>query len=407
MVRAVRRQEVSLRLPAEVTEAMRAELPQVAEKVVRAVMSEVPSYSEPFQGRMGRTIQSAVLIALGGFLDLASAPAGLGPGTRVESVFEAAYALGRGEARSGRTMDALASAYRVGARTAWRDMSATAVKAGLGAAELARFAELVFDYIDQISATSVSGHADEDASEARVRQRHIERLAIMLLAGDPMESLLAAAARAEWTPPQTLTAVILPESRVRGTRSQLDERTLVTVEELPELEDDAPLAALLVPDVGGRRRNALLRAVHDRGAVVGPAVPWHEVRASYLRAIRTLALDLPRKDELATLDSQEHLAELVLLADPAAYAELRERALAPLAELRASTAEKLTETLRSWLLHHGRRDDIAAELFVHPQTVRYRMGQLRELFGERLDDPRTILELTLALGVGRAPESGR
>jgi DNA-binding PucR family transcriptional regulator len=61
--------------------------------------------------------------------------------------------------------------------------------------------------------------------------------------------------------------------------------------------------------------------------------------------------------------------------------------------------EKLEETLRAWLLHHGRRERIAAELFVHPQTVRYRMGQLRELFGARLDDPRCVLELTLALGV--------
>jgi len=60
-------------------------------------------------------------------------------------------------------------------------------------------------------------------------------------------------------------------------------------------------------------------------------------------------------------------------------------------------------TLRSWLLHHGRRDAVAAELFVHPQTVRYRMGQLREVFGDRLEDPRHVLELTIALGLPTAP----
>ena len=36
-------------------------------------------------------------------------------------------------------------------------------------------------------------------------------------------------------------------------------------------------------------------------------------------------------------------------------------------------------------------------LYVHPQTVRYRMAQLRELFGDRLDDPEEVLRLTLAL----------
>jgi len=73
--------------------------------------------------------------------------------------------------------------------------------------------------------------------------------------------------------------------------------------------------------------------------------------------------------------------------------------LAPLADLRPATAERLTETLRSWLLHQGRREEVANELQVHPQTVRYRMTQLRELFGDRLTEPRMALELVVALAL--------
>ncbi len=80
-------------------------------------------------------------------------------------------------------------------------------------------------------------------------------------------------------------------------------------------------------------------------------------------------------------------------------ADLRSAALAPLADLRPASATKLAETLRAWLLYQGRRDDIAAALFVHPQTVRYRVAQLRELFGDMLEDPETVLALTIALGV--------
>lgn len=58
----------------------------------------------------------------------------------------------------------------------------------------------------------------------------------------------------------------------------------------------------------------------------------------------------------------------------------------------------LTETPWAWLLHRGRRDDIATVLFIHPQTVRYRMGQLRELYGDRLNDPEGVLAATVALG---------
>lgn len=40
---------------------------------------------------------------------------------------------------------------------------------------------------------------------------------------------------------------------------------------------------------------------------------------------------------------------------------------------------------------------MAAALHVHPQTVRYRLAQLRDIFGEALDDPATRFELSLAV----------
>jgi DNA-binding PucR family transcriptional regulator len=99
------------------------------------------------------------------------------------------------------------------------------------------------------------------------------------------------------------------------------------------------------------------------------------------------------------VDTDERLADLVLGADPEALADLRARVLAPLAGVKPAAAERLAETLRSWLLHQGRREEVAADLVVHPQTVRYRMTQLRELYGDRLSDPATVLELTVALAV--------
>ncbi len=68
-----------------------------------------------------------------------------------------------------------------------------------------------------------------------------------------------------------------------------------------------------------------------------------------------------------------------------------------------ATRERLAETLLSWLLHQGRREEVAAELHVHAQTVRYRMGQVRELFGDALTDPAVVRELVVAL----PPAGGR
>ena len=379
-----------------VTELQRV-LPDVAERTVSAIIDDVPSYSDALTGAMGETIRVAVETALGGFVQLASRSKGEQAQQPPAVAVDGAYQLGRGEARSGRTVDALLSAYRIGARVSWHELSSAAVRTGADAATLVLFAELVFAYIEQLSAASLAGHNDELETTGRVRQRLLERLAQHLVDGSAPETVEAAVSRADWSPPRTLTAVVLPESQVRGVLAAVSPETLQAT------EDVEGMALLLVPDVHGRARRALLRTLDGRGAVAGPARPWAQVQESHERALRVRRLGLGT-------DSEEHLAELVLSADPAAYADLRARVLAPLEELRDSSAEKLTETLRSWLLHHGRRDAVAAELFVHPQTVRYRMGQLREVFGDRLEDPRTILELTLALGLAdqvAASTSGR
>jgi hypothetical protein len=381
---------MALRLPGDVVAVMRRDVTEVAEQVIAAVINEVPSYSDPFRGQMGRNIEIAVKTALEGFLDLAARREGIDAGDQIETVLEAAYALGRGEARSGRSMDALARAYRVGARVAWREMSEAAVSAGLSAATTARFAELVFAYIDELSDASVTGHADELATSGRLRQRRLERLAVRLLEGAPEAELVGAAERADWTPPSALVAVILPEDRLRSVHSRLDNRTLQLTEEVPGVDADSGLTVLLVPGGSARARATLLRLLRDAAAVVGPNRPWTDVRASYRRALRAHQLGL-------TADTESHLAELVRTADPDALADLRTRVLAPLRDVRPASAEKLTETLAAWLRHHGRREDVAGALFVHPQTVRYRMGQLRDLYGDRLTDPAFVRDATIAL----------
>jgi len=98
--------------------------------------------------------------------------------------------------------------------------------------------------------------------------------------------------------------------------------------------------------------------------------------------------------------AEEHLPALVIAADPPLAAELAEQRLAPLATLPAGPRARLTETLRAWLDRPGQVQAVAAELGVHPQTVRYRVKQLRDLFGERLEDPEARFELGLALRAG-------
>ena len=351
-------------------------LPSVAEHTVEAVIAEVPGYAGWREPEMRVIIERAVETALRGFLRVVETAEEVAP---VQPALEAAYELGRGEAREGRSMDALLAAYRVGARVAWREQSTVMVGEGLPAGAVAEFAELVFAYIDQLSAASVAGHADERETTGRVRELYLERLGRSLLEGETEEQLAEAAERAGWDPPRTLTAVVVPEAQVRAAIAGLDPHTLRLPGDLAGLDD---AAVLLVPDAAGARRAALLRALKGRSAVVGPARPFALVAGSLDRARR--ARELVDGDPV---DTEAHLPALLIGSDPEALGDLRRRALAPLAELRPNAAERLEQTLRSWLLHQGRREDVAAELMVHPQTVRYSMNQLRELYGDRLHDP--------------------
>jgi hypothetical protein len=336
-------------------------------------------------------------LALGAFLQLAARSHDSETGAPLSPALVGAYELGRGEARQGRSMDALLSAYRVGARVAWRELSETAVDGGVPPLMIARFAELVFAFIDELSAASVSGHADELASSDRERRRHLDRLGQHLLTGAPIEVLRASAERAEWRPPDTLTAVILPSAQTRGVVSRFGQSTLQLSGDLPGIESSESVVVLLIPDMHGPNRSRLLRELRDRRAVVGPARTWAQAHSSYRRVLQARELHLAGDTD--TVDTDIHLVDLVLGADREAGEDLRQQVLAPLDQVRPNTAERLAETLRSWLLHRGQRDAVAADLFVHAQTVRYRMTQLRELYGERLNDPRTVLELIVALSI--------
>src|SRR6478609_8251737 len=90
---------------------LRSRLPEVAEQTVRAIIVQVPAYTDALSGPIGANIRSAVELALGGFLRLAGGPSAAAAGSPLAPALDGAYALGRGEARSGRSMEALLAAY--------------------------------------------------------------------------------------------------------------------------------------------------------------------------------------------------------------------------------------------------------------------------------------------------------
>ena len=414
-------------LDPEVVATLRAQLPAAAALALTAVTDEVPEYARTLRGDIASDIEQAIAAALGTFLRLLAPDPQDPAAAPLDAARRGAYELGRGEARAARTADALLAAYRIGARVSWREMSSTAVEQGTPAPVVARFAELVFAYIDELSAASVAGHADEVAASGRRQQQQRELLGRTLLTGAPVATLVELADQAVWPLPDTLTAVLLPAARVHDTLPHLEATTLHVPADAAAVDigavdiaggdarsrglaesagtaSDGPgqtlteaTSVLLVADAV-RTRAYLRRVLDGRGAVIGPARPWTRGGESLQVAIR--ARRLLGHGGGAVLDATDHLAELVVGADPASLQDLRDEVLAPLQELSTGAADRLRETLRAWLLHLGRRSEVAEVLHVHPQTVRYRMNQIRDLYGDRLDDPTTVQALLIALARG-------
>jgi sugar diacid utilization regulator len=122
-------------------------------------------------------------------------------------------------------------------------------------------------------------------------------------------------------------------------------------------------------------RAALIRRLVGVQAAIGPEQPWLGVNYSAALAARAWEC---LKPESWPVDTEQSLAALVIHADQQTRDLQRARALAPFVHLRADTRARYEETLRAWLLHQGRRADVARHLVLHPQTVRYRMDRIRE-----------------------------
>ena len=394
-------------LPPEVADVLRPVLPDLAAETIRAIGREVPDYSRPLEGRLGVTLRYGTERALRRFVDSIDAPAAVSERDR-RIYFE----LGRLEMREGRTLNALLAAYRVGAQIAWRRFVEAGVRADLEPSTLYRLGEAIFAYIDEISGESIAGYAEEQSAAAGERQRRRARLVFLLAATPPAppEDVRAAAVRAHWRPPAGLAALVAEGIDSEQLTSRLGPGSVAAPLEAPDRPSSrrAPRVLAYVPDPDGpARREQLTTATAGLRAALGPTVGLAGCPRSTERARRALDLAaaglLPREGLIV---AEEHATELVLHADTVLASELAEARLAPLDDLRPGVRDRLTESLRAWLDCQGRVDETARALDVHPQTVRYRLNQLREAFGGALDDPDGRFELALALRV-RAGRGGR
>ncbi|WP_424214471.1 PucR family transcriptional regulator [Streptomyces sp. BI20] len=140
----------------------------------------------------------------------------------------------------------------------------------------------------------------------------------------------------------------------------------------------APVVVVGVPGGWTAASAGLRHAAETATAAAGlPARPWYDARR----------LDI----DLLLWRLREH-------PDLAAFVD---RAIGALRTHDAGSRPPLLPTLETYLAHAGRKAETARELHLNRQTLYNRLARISELLGTDLDDPETVLSLSLALRARR------
>ena len=418
-------------------------LGSLADDITAAIVREVDEYAQPGDDAAARAVHRVAHDAVAGFgarvtqsaaaaaVASAARPSAAGPSVAVSSVAgdppETASAasmfrdLGRLLALEGRSLGALQAALRVGARVTWQRLQEQARQGHGNPEEFARIGETVYWYMDELAASCSAGYAEAKAELAGETSQLRRHLLGMLVSGPapPLPAVASLARAAGWPLPRRVAVVALTPRAVSNPGP-------LPPDVLADLTRRDPCLLVADPD-GPQRRQRLaavlrgwLRADARPGAsqpppgqlaAVGPAVPLAGASGSLRWAVQALALARrglvgtgssavgTGADEAGVVWCEDHLPTLVLLADADLAATLSREALAPLRRLRGDQADRLAGTLLAWLESADDANAAARRLHVHPQTIRYRLRQVSELFGEALNDPDARFQLLLALRV--------
>jgi hypothetical protein len=351
---------------------MRRELPSLADEIVTEIRDGIPEYARPLDGPYGRTLRSGVERALAGFVEWFS--------TSNAPLDDICYKLGWFEAYEGRQLDTLQAAYRIGAQSGWRRVVALQQRHGLTPATVSTLADSLFAYMEELASSSVRGYREAKAQLNEELQAGRRRLLRLIVETAPRGLLAEHAESVRWALPEEVTVVVLRPSAPIV-------RTLLDDDLLADLDGTEPY--LLVPGPLTADRRAMLElAVAESKAAAGLTVPLDRAPDSLRWARRTLDLihEEVVDDGPLTLCA-DHLVTLWLFADTPLIDQIARRQLAAVDHLTKRQRERLIETLRVWLRTRGTAAQVGEELGVHPQTVRYRMRQIEQTFGDDLADP--------------------
>jgi DNA-binding PucR family transcriptional regulator len=260
----------------------------------------------------------------------------------------------------------------------------------------------ILRYSRDLAFAAASAYADAAEARGSWDSRMEASVVDAVVRGDTGPELLSRAAALNWDTTAAATVVVGTPPPGREELASEDVRSIAARHDRAALADihGTWLIAIISGPLSPTDRffNDLLTAFSDEPVVIGPTAPM--LTAAHLSAAEAISGmnavagwgGAPRP-----VPARELLPERALLGDTSAVTALYSEITRPLAD----AGPALTETHDANHDSGGAIEACARKLFVHPNTVRYRLKRIADFTGRDPTVPRDAYVLRVATTVGR------
>jgi DNA-binding PucR family transcriptional regulator len=259
----------------------------------------------------------------------------------------------------------------------------------------------ILKYSRDLAFSAATAYADAAEARGSWDSRMEASVVDAVVRGDTGPELLSRAAALNWDTTAPATVVVGTPAPDRESHASQDVRDIAMRHGRAALTDVH--GTWLVAIVSGQLTPTekvfgdLLGAFSDGPVVIGPTAPM--LTAAYhsaSEAISGMNAVAGWRGAPRPVLARELLPERALMGDASAVAALHTDVMRPLAD----AGPTLTETLDAYLDCGGAIEACARKLFVHPNTVRYRLRRIADFTGRDPTQPRDAYVLRVAATVG-------
>lgn len=368
-------------IPLTVARDVRSRSTDLSDHIARRIRAEVDGFADMPEARLEGRLRALVGCTVSVFADAVS-----GAPTCGTELMDRYRALGRAHARASLSLDSMRAAHHIASQETWDALRDAGRK--LSSDALLDLTSGLSEFHTLLLEETIAGYREMNTPQAQARLARAE-LTRSLISGGPERLVHRCAERCGWTLPPRVVVIIATH---QSENVQLDATVIVgtfgqqIVAVAPEEIADGVAQSLL-----GATDGFLATSWAVKISDTHRAVRWAR---QTLQLIDDGVIDRPTT---RTVRCEDHCTVLSLHADPALRRATDEALLEPLADLSPKQRLALGETLCVWLQLRTSARCLADYLHVHPRTVRLRLQRIREIFGERLDDPEHISSLLIAL----------